>query len=76
MSVAGPLELECKGWLCCWRGCVGTDCDSAAAFGEAVASSCSGEECDAQWGSGKLYCRTSKQQGSSVSLQMVAKLSC
>lgn len=49
--VAGFPELEYKDWLCCWWGCVGTGCDSAAASEEAAKSLWwwreEEEECDA-----------------------------
>lgn len=64
--VAGFLELECKGWLCCWWACVCTGYDSAAASEEAVGSPWREEECDDPWGSDKLHCQKQEQQGSFV----------
>lgn len=68
--VAGFPALEYKDWLCCWWGCVGTGCDSAAASEEAGESLWWWEEdeeeaeCDAPWGSGTRHCQKEAVQGS------------
>lgn len=71
--MAGPPELEYKGWLCCWWECVGTGYGSAAASGEVVGSLWWGEACDGPWDSGKLHRQTQEEQGSFALLDVAVE---
>lgn len=67
--VAGFPELEYRDWLCCWWGCVGMGCDSAAASEEAEESLWwweeeEEEECGAPWGSDTRHHQKEVEQGS------------